>query len=99
MDSDIINFGSFEMTVDAFLYLLSGLILYITLILNYGFTWEYFGLLLVYLIGSYKVNCMITGKCYYYARYVAISSFIITGLIIFTLPNYKKKKNNNDKKN
>lgn len=91
MDNDIINFGSFEMTVDAFLYLLSGLILYSTLILNYGFTWEYFGLLLVYLIGSYKVNCMITGKCYYYARYVAISSFVMTGLIILTLPKHKKK--------
>ena len=95
INNDIINIGSFEITVDAFLYLISGLLLYIILILNYGITWEYFGMLLVYLIGSYKVNCMIVGKCNYYAKSVAIMSVIATGLIILTLPNNKSKKNIN----
>ena len=85
----MIQIGSLELTPDAFLFLISGLLLGLVLLMKYGSSMDIYLLLTGYIIGTYRVNCMITGNCNTFARFTAVASFILTGLIIMNLPKEK----------
>jgi hypothetical protein len=82
--------GSMELTDDAILFLISGIILFIVLVLNYGITIDNILILCGYILATIRLTCMIRGSCYFYSRIIAISTFILTGIIILDLPNIQK---------
>ena len=81
-----VNFVNMNMTSDAYLVLISGILLFLFLIFIFGFKNFYLVILLVYGTMAYKINCMHVGSCHFYARYLSIATLV--NIIIIAL-NYK----------
>ncbi len=81
-----VNFANMNMTSDAYLVLISGILLFLFLIFIFGFKNFYLVILLVYGTMAYKINCMHVGSCHFYARYLSIATLV--NIIIIAL-NYK----------
>jgi hypothetical protein len=79
---DMIKIMDIYMTTDAFSIIMSGLLLVLVLIYNYGLNPKFLLLILAYIISAYKVNCMIIGSCNFYAKLISISTSITVFLII-----------------
>lgn len=90
---DMINFMNICMTTDAFSIIISGLLLVLVLIYNYGLNPKFLLLILVYIISAYKVNCMIIGSCNFFAKIISISTMITVFLIIMDNKSLKSLKN------
>lgn len=81
-----VNFANMNITSDAYLVLISGILLFLFLIFIFGFKNFYLVILLVYGTMAYKINCMHVGSCHFYARYLSIATLV--NIIIIAL-NYK----------
>lgn len=81
-----VKFANINMTSDAFLVIISGLVLFLFLTLSYGLKNLYLVILIIYGTLAYKINCMHVGSCHFYAKYLSIAT--IANVIIIIL-NYK----------
>jgi hypothetical membrane protein len=79
---ELVKFMGINMTTDAFSIIISGLLLVLVLIYNYGVNPKFLLLILSYIISAYKVNCMIVGSCHFYAKVISITTLIIVIFII-----------------
>jgi hypothetical protein len=87
MNNNLIKLGSLELTPDAFLVLVAGLVLFFVLLMNYGNNLIFYYILLNYIIGAYKINCMIEGNCNLFGRLSAVFTFIAIGITILNIKN------------
>ena len=86
MKNNNINIWSINMTYDAFVTLLSGLLLIIVLRCIYpnlnNIIYLFIAVMCCY--NAYNINCMILGSCDSWARYIVISNIIIAIYMIYT---------------
>ena len=79
---DLVKFMGISMTTDAFSIVISGLLLGLILMYNYGFNPMFLVLVLSYIVSAYKVNCMIVGSCNLYAKLISMTTSIVVIFII-----------------
>jgi hypothetical protein len=71
-----------KITFDALLLFLSGILLILYYIFSNGYNHNLIIILIGFILASYRVNCMIIGNCYIYARIISLSSLIFVMLVI-----------------
>lgn len=92
MDIQEVEIYGIKMTTDASIALISGIVIFSFLILTYGFRFGFFFILLSSGLAAYQINCMITGGCNLFARYISIMTIINAVFLVFYLSNSKNVK-------
>jgi hypothetical protein len=88
--SDIIQqFKDLKLTPDAIIFLVTGALAFFILLMKYGNYIDIYLLLVSFILGSYRVNCMILGNCNIYARIITIITISLAFIFIYTLPSTK----------
>ena len=78
-----VNFANTTMTADAFIVILSGLVMFLYVSFIYGFEYFYLLIPLLYGVTAYKINCMHIGSCHGFAKYLSIATFVNVFLFVW----------------
>lgn len=92
MDIQEVEIYGVKMSIDASIALISGIIIFAFLNLTYGFKLGFLFILLTSALTAYQINCMLTGGCNIFARYMSIMTIVNAVFLVFYLGNSKNRK-------
>jgi hypothetical protein len=92
MDFQEIEIYGIKMSIDASIALISGIIIFTFLIATYGFKLGFLFILSTSALTAYQINCMLTGGCNLFARYMSIITIVNAVFLLFYLSNPKTRK-------